>query len=218
MTIVGLVVEGTNDYPVIEAFITKNLNERFARPIQIRKLQPEADATTGAFKGGGWGRVVGWCKANATGAIETYFSPVEEGDRPCDLIVVQIDGDAMANCAQHSTKCPPSEPCSPDDRVSALKAMITEWLQPTQAHSERLRLAVPVMHSEAWLMAALKPDEENWEDKGDAKSPFRALRKGSPKMPMLMFYQIQAITAAKKSSDIIRQSRSFTDFVAELGT
>lgn len=213
MTTVGLVVEGTNDYPILESLIEHALPACFPRPISIKHLQPVADATSGVYGGGGWGRVVGWCLDNKSDNIETHFSPIEDGDIPCDLIVIQLDGDAMEPCAEHaSTACPPP-PCTIEDRLATLESFVLEWLDPEATRSGQICVAFPTMHSEAWLMAALSPNSKHWEVEVDAKSPFRALRAGlTPKPSIRDFYRIKSLEAAGHTDTILSQSVSFSKF------
>ncbi|THD36374.1 MAG: hypothetical protein E7773_07630 [Sphingomonas sp.] len=212
MTVVGLVVEGTLDFPIIGAFLEAELPETFARPIRLKHLQPVPDAASGGYSGGGWGRVVGWCKAHHADGIETYFNPIEEEDVVCDLIVVQIDGDAMTPCSDHASFEAPSETCSIEERIESLEKMVLEWLAPTPARVSQIRFAFPTMHSEAWLLAGLKPNEAPWENEADAKTPFRALKPAQPKMNMASWYKIKSEEVGPLGDIIAPQSRSFSSF------
>lgn len=214
MTVVGLVVEGTNDYPIISRFVESCLSERFERPIEFRHLQPLPDATMTGYSGGGWTRVVGWCKANAGSRIETFFVPLEEGEAACDLIIVHLDGDALEPCAKHFSKAIPPVGCPAADRVSTLAEMLTEWLQLPSNRSDQIRGAFPVLHSEAWLLAALLPDQAHWESELNCKSPFRALNVSSKRLAS--FYSEKSIEAAASCHEISRQSVSFSLFLNSL--
>lgn len=217
MTTVGLVVEGTNDYPILESFIERVLPAHFPRPIIIKHLQPIADATSGSYGGGGWGRVVGWCLDHKATDIETHFSAIEEGDAPCDLIVIHLDGDAMEPCSGHASTAPPTLPCSIEDRLAALETFVLEWLSPEATRSNQICLALPTMHSEAWLMAALSPGSTHWEAEIDAKTPFRALRIGTnPRPSMKDFYKAKSLEAAGQAAVILTQSVSFSTFHAKV--
>ncbi len=216
MAVLGLVAEGTNDFPVLVEFLSHILPERFERPLRIKYLQPFPDATSGVFGGGGWGRVVGWCKANRGDGLETYFSPIEDDDEPCDLIFVQLDGDAVMQCSEHSDFEIPSEPLSVDDRLDALQKMVSEWLSVTDEREDQVHFAFPVMHSEAWLLAALRPDAKAWESLPDTKTPFRALKASYGNSTIAKFYADRAKEAAPRFAEVRRQSVSFARFMGDI--
>lgn len=213
MTTIGLVAEGTLDYPVISAFLDANLAASFPRPLTYRMLQPLPDATSGGFLGGGWPRVVSWCLANSGSKIETYFNSLEEDDDPCDLIIVHLDADAMIPCSSHSSEPVPDEPCSIEERLGAMVRFVERWLDLPASRTAQVRFAFPAMHSEAWLLAALRPDEMIWEQEPDSKSPFRALR-AAGSGSMAKFYDEKAKEAAAQSGTVARQSVSFSRFIS----
>jgi hypothetical protein len=216
MTVVGVVAEGAHDCIALEAFLESELPASIARPIAVRHLQPELDATSCQVGGGGWGRVVGWCKDNAGGAIETYFVPLEEGDLACDLILIHLDGDAMADVAPHSSIALPTQPFTAKARLETLTKMVLDWLNPPAARQTSIKFAFPVMHTEAWLMAGLKPNEQPWEQLADCKAPFRTL-KTARSQPLREFYRAQSAIAASQGPQIRLQSTSFSAFSDDLG-
>ena len=100
--IVGIVAEGPTDVVILEEF----LSERFksggvSGPLEIRPLQPAVDATSGTFEDGGWTWVRAWCANNPTEhrAVD-LFQPLFEGDRPLDILIVQVDGDVVDEYAR----------------------------------------------------------------------------------------------------------------------
>lgn len=215
MTVVGLVAEGGHDCIALAAFLEAELPSSYSRPIKLRHLQPEMDATSCQVGGGGWGRVVGWCKNYSGTAIETYFVPIEEGDIPCDLIVVHLDGDAMADCGPHSSVPIPTQPCTVAVRTKTLSKMVLEWLNPSGKRRASIKMAFPVMHTEAWLLAGVKPNQQPWEQVQDCKTPFRAL-KIKPSQKLREFYAEQSAIAATKGASIRSQSASFLLFTDKL--
>lgn len=219
MTVVGVVVEGTNDYPVFQAFLDQHLPDSFSRPVVLKEIQPLQDATSGNYSGGGWHRVVGWCVANKASAIETFFTPIEEADSPCDLILIQIDGDAMEQCGTHAATPCPAMPCAIDERLSALEGFVLEWLEPTADRAAQILFAFPTMSSEAWLMAGLKPHERNWEHEPDPKSHFRNLKRSEAKTTKIKeYYSTKSKEAFANSAQISAQCRSFVHALAQIRT
>lgn len=209
MTVVGVVAEGTNDYPVLGALLEKHLPDHFSRPIKVKHVQPFVDATSGRYSGGGWPRVVAWCLANRSSNIETFFAPVEEDDPPCDLILVQLDGDAMEGCSSHATTACPTLPCSVDDRLNTLEAFLIEWLEPEPQRFDQIVFTLPTMCTESWLMAGLKPDEVDWEIVNDSKDRFRLLKKSEGNSDRIQdYYQKKAKEALDNSHEISRQCLS----------
>lgn len=209
MTVVGIVVEGTNDYPVFEALLERHLPNSFSRPITVKHVQPFVDATSGRYSGGGWPRVVAWCLANRSSNIETFFAPLEEGDEPCDLILIQLDGDAMEGCSPHAATACPILPCSVEDRLNTLEAFLMEWLAPEPQRMAQIVFALPTMCTESWLMAGIRPDEADWEIANDAKDRFRLLKKAEGNSERLQdYYRNKAIEAFNNSDEISRQCLS----------
>jgi hypothetical protein len=215
MTVVGVVAEGAHDCIALAEFLEAELPASYARPIRLRHLQPEMDATSCQVGGGGWGRVVGWCKSYSGASIETYFVPLEEGDLACDLIVIHLDGDAMTDCAPHTSVPLPTIPCAINVRIETLREMVLDWLQPNANRRSRIKFAFPVMHTEAWLLAGLRPNQQPWEQLADCKTPFRDL-KTKKSQRMREYYREQSAAAASKAPSIRSQSISFSKFCSNL--
>lgn len=212
-TLVGVVAEGTNDFPALEAFLNAELPSSIQRPLSFIALQPTVDATSGKAGGGGWGRVVGWCTTYSGEAMRTFFSPLFAGDPACDVIVLQIDGDAVQHCALHSTVPAPKDTSDIPESVAALEGMVATWLDTPTDLSSRFAFAFPFLHTEAWMMAGLMPDHVVWE-RVDAKAELRKLKKGTGIRKMAAFYRSMAETAAANSAEIARQCASYQAFQA----
>ena len=128
--IVGIVAEGPTDVVILEEFLSERLkNTGVSAPLEIRPLQPAVDATSGAFEDGGWTWVRAWCANNPPEhrAVD-LFQPLFEGDRPLDILIVQVDGDAVGKYAKPYPHIP--VPMNPDARARGqiVEAVLEEWL------------------------------------------------------------------------------------------
>jgi hypothetical protein len=218
MTVVGVVAEGVHDYPTIEKLAEISLPSTFIRPLKFRRLQPDADASNGGHPDGGWARVIGWCRRYCSDGLSTLFSPIEEDDEPCEAIIIHLDGDAVNPCSNFSAEGPLPNGCPATDRVEKLNRMVFEWLAPDANHSRRLVVAVPVMDTEAWIMAALDPTTPDWETRTDAKTRFRGLKPRT--RSVADHYEYSATAVAAGVQHIRQQCTSFTRFensCAQLG-
>ncbi|WP_294280585.1 hypothetical protein [uncultured Sphingomonas sp.] len=216
MTTIGLVVEGTNDFPAIEAFLEEVLPQEVARPLIFHMIQPGVDETTGRFGDGGWGRVVGWCKENSGEGVRTYFEPVFEGDKVCDFIVIQIDGDAVYDCLKHSNAEPIPANADVETRTKTLQYMIDGWLSAPEDLRGRFGHALPHLQTEAWIMAGLHPTQEPWEST-PAKHLLWALKAGTGIKELPEFYRHTSKQAAMNCVAVAEQCISFQIFQQSVG-
>ena len=114
--IVGIVAEGPTDVVILEEFLSERLKSGgVSVPLEIRPLQPAVDATSGTFEDGGWAWVRAWCANNPPEhrAVD-LFQPLFEGDRPLDILIVQVDGDAVGEYTKPYPHIP--VPMNPDAR------------------------------------------------------------------------------------------------------
>lgn len=170
MLTIGLVAEGAHDFIMLEPFIRREVRRRTGREIRFRKLQPAPDQT-GTMADGGWSRVIAWCKLYAGDAIETFFTPVFAGDVPCDVIIVHLDGDALEEVRAHTTVIIPSPVPSIEVRLCVLTEVLEECLAASPDSRRRIALALPVLQTEAWMLAA---EGDSGRVEGiDAKREFR---------------------------------------------
>lgn len=152
MAVIGIVAEGTHDFIMLDPFIRAELAKKVGQGITIKALQPAPDAT-GKMTDGGWGKVMGWCQKYAGAKLETFFKPLFSGDVPCDAIIVHLDGDALEVMAPHTAVVIPSGQLNPDARVKLVVAALEGILSPA-ARRNKVAFAVPVLHTEAWVLAA----------------------------------------------------------------
>jgi hypothetical protein len=150
---VGLVAEGTHDFIMLSPLIAHELAKLSIHEVVFRSLQPIQDET-GKMSGGGWSRVLSWCQRYNGPALDTFFAPLFEGDAGCDAIVIHLDGDALALIAPHTTVAIPSPNPDIKIRVQTIAKAIEGWLATDQERRQKLALAIPVLSSEAWILAA----------------------------------------------------------------
>jgi hypothetical protein len=208
MVTVGLVAEGTHDFIMLEPFIRAELSKKNINNLSFRTLQPTPDET-GKMSRGGWARVLTWCQTYAGANIDTFFTPLFAGDPSCDIIVIHLDGDALEQIEPHTSVAIPQNP-DPSSRVASLVAAVEEWLNAAPETRRRLVCAIPVQHTEAWVLAA----EDNGHDysSDDAKAEFRKehTRKGG----LERFYR-QKVLAATRGAFTPPSCASYQAFAGE---
>lgn len=156
--VVGFVCEGSTDIVVLRRVVEATLGD-----IDPRPLQPQTDALDRQAVGGrsGWSEVRAWCQR--VGSFDDYFKP-DIGD-PLDLLVIAIDLDIAIKAG---VTRPPSNLSAYD--ASELCKIIKSWLP--QPIPGRVIIAIPVMATEAWILAALFPRLTNIESE---ESPAQVL-------------------------------------------
>jgi hypothetical protein len=156
---VALVVEGPTDRVVIESAISRVLEERAFVPTQ---LQPEQSAAFGPF-GAGWGGVFRWCQQAARrggGCLsgDLLFNSF-------DVLVLHLDADvADSSYADLSIQdgfddLPCAEPCPPPGATTRrLRRVLLGWAGETKT-PRRIVVCIPSKSIEAWVLAALYPND-----------------------------------------------------------
>ena len=163
--VVGIVAEGATDIVVIEEYLSAWLTKHDdSIVLEVRPVQPSIDATSGRFGDGGWTLVKAWCEDNPA-ALRTMelFSPLFEGERPLDFLIVQLDGDRV----EDYTKFYPDITIEANPDASARGAIIEEvlgrWLwssvpqRTADPNQSRHCLVATVRALETWLVAGLNP-------------------------------------------------------------
>ena len=175
--IVGVVAEGPTDVVILEEYLSEWLTSTgISVPLQIRPLQPAVDATSGTFGDGGWARVRAWCENNPPkDRAADLFQPLFERDQPVDVLLVQMDGDAIY---EYTTPHPHIQvPMNPDApaRGQIVEAVLEEWLwggskrRGQDPYARKHCLVATVQASETWIVAGMdqsirNPEELNPED------------------------------------------------------
>lgn len=178
--VVGLVTEGPNDRIVIRA-VTDGILQRSNpnRTVIYRQIQPPADRTSGGGEQGGWSEVRKWCVRNTPKIRDvTVFGPSLTADTPCDVLIIQLDGDCLEEYERFGEALPPG-PWSGSFRASYGENLLTAWLwlnSDTPDPNSRHVLLVPVWAPETWLAAALNP---NW-DAPEEEDPVPELVRNRP--------------------------------------
>jgi len=166
--VIGLVVEGPTDYEVIELFIRKALADKgFDGNIEFERKQPKLDQTSATYPGGGWTNVFAWCRRFSPADRQLYFTPLFEDEKPIDLLIVQLDGDVLADYAKRCQIPLPKEPWTAKKRGEYVEGVLREWLWPDSnpAKPEKGHITLAsIIATETWLIAgfdkALKQPEE----------------------------------------------------------
>lgn len=148
MLTIGLVAEGPHDFIMLKPIIADLLKRRTSSQLDFRELQPIQDET-GSHTGGGWSRVMAWCKDHSGERTRTFFTPLFSNQRPCDIIVIHLDGDALELVKPHTDIEIPETIIEVDLRLHLLKAITKEWLTSPPKIEERTAFAFPVLHSES---------------------------------------------------------------------
>ena len=161
---IALVAEGPTDRIVIKAAIQAILHHR---AFVLTQLQPEGSSVFGTL-GAGWGGVYRWCKQAARrGAgrlahdrllfqnydILVLHLDADVADKPYeDISIEPSQGDAALPCA---LPCPP-----PADTTNRLRVVLLSWCGEV-AEPQRTVVCMPSKSIEAWVMAALFPNDQS---------------------------------------------------------
>ena len=163
--VVGIVAEGPTDIVVITEYLHAWLARHHEAPaLEVRPVQPEQDATSGLFGGGGWTVVKKWCENNpAAVRALSLFQPLFEGERPLDVLMVQLDGDRVAEYSRFYPDIIVPTNANAAERGVIIEEVLERWLwggssrrtaDPNQGHH---CLVAAVRATETWLVAGLDP-------------------------------------------------------------
>lgn len=172
--VVGVVVEGKDDFAAIEAAVESELSKLSISDVVFRRLQPEKDAT-GSTDRGGWTKVVGWLIDHSGAGIETFFAPLFAGVEPCDIIVIHVDGDVHAECLKKAALPTPPPPVSVEDQVIGMRTALDSWVALDPERRRFLAYAIPVFMTENWIMASNPHCPDHIWQGSDAKTLLRSL-------------------------------------------
>jgi hypothetical protein len=184
---IGLVAEGVTDKLVIGAAIENLLG---GRSYILRLLQPEESLAFGCAapsvsQGRGWGGVYLWCKGirqrnGGRLAGDMLFSEY-------DILILHLDADVAgkrySDCgivdAENDLPC--EEACPPPAATTdRLRNVILRWVGEVTLPGKTV-LCTPSKSSEAWVVAALFPDDRVMTKRGWECSPNPERRLGTRK-------------------------------------
>jgi hypothetical protein len=161
---IALVAEGPTDRLMVEAI----LRAVMPRPFILKQLQPEMSQAFGhaGGNGGGWSGVYKWCvdaahqgggRLSGNGLLRITY----------DLLIIHVDAD-VAGVSYGSGNITPmpsdlalpcARPCPPvEDTVNALRAVLLSWCGENKP-PPRIVLCIPSKSMEAWVAAALFPQD-----------------------------------------------------------
>jgi hypothetical protein len=185
---IQVIAEGVTDKIVIDAFLEAILGHaHFVSTL----IQPETSRAFGAAgpHGGGWKGVRGKCiEIHKRGGLEQggYLANT-------DLLIVHVDGEV---CDESEIMC--SQPCPPPSMAAdALERVVESWLGGKS--NPLVILTVPMKETEAWIFAALRPDDKLLRE--DAKECFECRDKPST---LLSGGPVRLIRSDKKHKDSYR--------------
>ena len=183
---IAVVVEGPTDAIVLEAVVSALLP---GREFVLDTLQPEGSAAfeDGAFgsTGGGWPGVYRWCRQAAEEGQGTVSGSAALFSH--HVLIVHLDADVAGKTYADGNirdaprdDLPCEEPCPPaDGTTNALRAVLMGWLG-EQGCPPRVTLCIPSKSTEAWVVAAVWPDNDlvqrcDWECRDDPGAQLRVL-------------------------------------------
>ncbi|MEP7340023.1 MAG: hypothetical protein ABI977_19950 [Acidobacteriota bacterium] len=160
---VALVAEGPTDGVVIEAALRAILSER---PFVLTQIFPEGSISFGTL-GAGWIGVYRWCHQSAkrgNGRLHNDALVFQN----YDLLILHLDAD-VAGYKYEDGSIPPKStdgilPCQAacppaTDTTNALRTVLLSWCGEVVT-PERAVLCMPSKSTEAWVVAALFPNDQ----------------------------------------------------------
>ena len=181
--VAGIVAEGSTDVAVIEEYLLAWVARRDPSiHVEIRPIQPRIDATSGRYGTGGWTFVKAWCdKHPADARRRRVFAPLLAGERPLDFLIVQLDGDRLADYTSSYPDLTVPESADSHSRGHLLIEVLHRWLwgsipQRTADPAEgRHCLVASIRSLEAWLVAGLDPSIPAPEEIEDPEATLMAI-------------------------------------------
>jgi hypothetical protein len=156
---IALVAEGPTDRVIIEAAVEAMVGDR---PFVLRQIQPEQSAAFGQA-GTGWVGVYRWCKQAAKRGGGRLRD--DQLLREYHLLVLHLDADVADKDYADGAIVgePPDLPCAgpcppPSATTDPLRAVLLRWAGETIT-PPRVILCTPSKATEAWVVAAIFPDD-----------------------------------------------------------
>jgi hypothetical protein len=156
---IALVGEGPTEKVVVEAALSSILS---GRRFILKQLQPEESLPFGAM-GTGWVGVYRWCRQAVDRAGTSLRDDILY--QAYDLLLVQLDGDVADECYANGSieEVVQDIPCSqfcppPSASTNPLRTVLLRWAG-EQELPPRTVLCTPSKSTDAWVVAALFPDD-----------------------------------------------------------
>ena len=161
--IIGVVAEGPTDVVTLEVFLTEWFNRNLqGNNFEIRPLQPSIDSTSGVFSDGGWTWVKAWCENNPPRErAELYFQPLFDGESPCDVLLVVLDGDVVDEYVRDYPEMNLPRILSSNSRARIVEEVLVRWLWGSMEglqedeFAPRYCLGKAIQALETWFIAGL---------------------------------------------------------------
>ena len=185
---VAAAVEGPSDTVVLQAIVAALLPDR---EFELQTLQPEESRAfggeTSSMTGTGWVGVYRWSRQAALegGGSVSKSSALKSHD----LVIVHVDADVAGKSYSSGgiedapwDDLPCEEPCPPvSNTTNALRMVVLKWLGEVQC-PRRVVLCTPSKSIEAWMVAAVWPDNSvvqrsDWECRPNPGGQLGALPK-----------------------------------------
>ena len=161
---VALVAEGPTDGIVIEAALRSILRER---SFVLKQIFPEGSAAFDQL-GTGWVGVYRWCHQSAKRGMGHLRNDALIFQN-YDLLLLHVDADVAASNYQEGSisitstdgllpcelACPPAS-----DTTNEVRSVLLSWCGEATV-PEKIVLCTPSKNTEAWVMAALFPDDSS---------------------------------------------------------
>jgi len=159
---IALVAEGPTDGVVIRAALRSMLP---SRPFVLQQIFPEGSVSFGEL-GSGWVGVYRWCRqaaARGNGRLCNDLLVFQN----YDLVLLHLDADVAAATYDEGSIPPhPADgklPCEcacppPSASTNALRSVLLSWCGESTV-PERVVVCMPSKNTEAWVVAALFPND-----------------------------------------------------------
>ena len=180
---IAAAVEGPTDEIVLRAVLRALLPDR---DFEFHTLQPEGSAAFGSM-GAGWAGVYRWSRQSVCegGGSVSGSSALSNHD----VLIVHVDADVAGRTYADGNirdapraDLPCEAPCPPpDDTTNALRAVVLNWLGEHE-RPPRIVLCTPSKSMEAWVLAAVWPENrevrrDDWECHPNPEGQLGALPK-----------------------------------------
>ena len=183
---IAVVVEGPTDFVVITAAIASLLKGQDFEPTMVQPEFSESFETIGGATGLGWPGVYRWSQQAASEGQGHLRNSILFTFH--DLLVLQLDADVAeksyksGHIIETETDLPCEQPCPPASATTdALRKVVLRWLGES-ALPPHFVFCTPSKSIEAWVIAALFPDnktmaKKGWECHSEPEGQFKQLPK-----------------------------------------